>query len=96
MDGFDLSSIVEQVKENGTLDNKCGNFKLDSGLASGVCQIRKKEWNGLAGPNYLSASNLEPVQEASKKLYGVLPLATPPCGLRVGPTTAPNVHPSSR
>jgi hypothetical protein len=59
------------------VDKRWGNHKLDAGLASGVCQIRREEWCGIAGPNILKQSHLPTVKKVHRFLYDILPHATP-------------------
>jgi hypothetical protein len=74
---FPLTDMVVAVKKHGKQDEKRGNYKLDTGLASGLCQKRLPEWFGIAGPNHLLHTKLEVCKVVRSKLYKVLPLATP-------------------
>ena len=60
MDGFDLPAIASLVAQHGKRDDKRGNVKLDTGLASAQCQTRRPEWYGLSGPNQLKLSHEPP------------------------------------
>jgi hypothetical protein len=50
---FPLQKMIMAIQEHGKVDEKRGNHKLDTGLASGLCQKRLPEWFGIAGPNQL-------------------------------------------
>jgi hypothetical protein len=77
MDQFPLSLIANVIQQHGTFDKNRGNHKLDGGLASGMCQIRRAEWFGIAGPNTLKSVDIPSVGKVHERLYDVLPLATP-------------------
>jgi hypothetical protein len=75
---FPLPKIVTVVVEKGKYDEKRGHRKLDTGLASGKCQIRREKWFGISGPNQLHHTDNSVVKEVRGLLYNLLDVALPP------------------
>jgi hypothetical protein len=74
---FDVEDIIHVIETRGKKDNKRGNVKLDIGLASAQCQLRRREWHGLSGPNVLEATNDRVMTKMRKGLYPLLSVASP-------------------
>jgi hypothetical protein len=77
MDGFDLNDIVSYMNKNKSKDPRRRNIKVDSGLTSGQCQIRKEKWSGISGPNILKTTHDPPVRRMREQLYRLLDCGVP-------------------
>jgi hypothetical protein len=75
--GFPLQDLVGLVSRYGGNDSKRGNIQIDTGLTSSVCQLRRKEYLGIAGPNQLQHSRKPEVKQMYALLYQFLELAVP-------------------
>jgi hypothetical protein len=77
LDGFDLQAIVSQISQHGQTDSKRGNKKLDTGLTSALCPIRRDKWYGICGPNELKHTHDKPMVAMRKQLYKLLDCGVP-------------------
>jgi hypothetical protein len=75
---FDGLAIATAIEENGVYDIKRGNRSLDTGLASGKCQVRKLQWHGMSGPNVLKHTHDSSILDMRKNLYNLISVGVPP------------------
>jgi hypothetical protein len=77
LNSFDLPAIMDAINTHGSGDIKRGNQKLDTGLASGRCQVRRKKWYGVAGPNILKGTQDPVIKQMRQQLYKLLFVGVP-------------------